>query len=216
MSFYRRYLEAQRLALESIKVTQAVGVQLNPEEGFECFCAMSKGVQESGGKQYLIGNGASAAFADHMALDWTKNGGVPTMSFASAALLTAMGNDLGFEEVFSAPLSWYAKRGDLLVTISSSGNSENILRAIDAARTLGMSVVTLSGLKPDNRSRQLGDLNFYVPAKTYGVVECAHQLLLHLWLDKFTDVSEWNSEGYQDMRCLDSVRELSVRQSGAE
>ena len=48
-----------------------------------------------------------------------------------------------------------------------------------------MSVVTFSGLKPDNKSRKKGDLNFYVPAKTYGIVECAHQVLLHAWLDKY-------------------------------
>jgi len=124
---------------------------------------------------------------------------VPTHAFSNSALLTAMGNDLGFEEAFAAPLSWYAQSGDLLVTISSSGNSANIIKTIETARSKGMSVVTLSGLKPDNKSRQLGDLNFYIPAKTYGIVECAHQVLLHLWLDKFMGVTEWEREGFQNM-----------------
>jgi D-sedoheptulose 7-phosphate isomerase len=111
-----------------------------------------------------------------------------------------MGNDLGYEEAFSAPLSWYASSGDRLVTISSSGNSPNILKTIEVARAKGMSVITFSGLKPDNASRKLGDLNFYIPAKTYGIVECAHQVLLHVWLDMFMGVKEWEKTEEQNMR----------------
>ena len=51
-----------------------------------------------------------------------------------------------------------------------------------------MTIVTFTGLKEQNKSRSLGDLNFYVPAKTYGIVECAHQILLHLWIDMYMDV----------------------------
>lgn len=150
-------------------------------------------------QQYLVRNGASAAFSNQVALDWTKNGGVPTQSFSNAALLTAMGNDLGFEEAFSAPLSWYGKSGDLLITIGSSGNSVNILKAIKMAPSKRMGVVTV-GLKPNNASRRLRDLNFYIPAKTHGIVECAHQVLLHLWLDKFMGVKEWEKTAEQNMR----------------
>jgi D-sedoheptulose 7-phosphate isomerase len=67
------------------------------------------------------------------------------------------------------------------------------------AREKGMGVVTFSGLKPDNQSRKMGDLNFYIPAKTYGIVECAHQVLLHVWLDKYMGVVEWDREGCQNM-----------------
>ena len=63
-----------------------------------------------------------------------------------------------------------------------------------------MKVVTFSGLRPDNISRKLGDLNFYIPAKTYGIVECAHQVLLHLWLDQYMQIYEWEREEYQNMR----------------
>jgi D-sedoheptulose 7-phosphate isomerase len=198
-SYYKNYLHAHDAALAGLKITDKAGTGLDHDAGFDQLCEMSKTVGGAGRQQYLVGNGASAAFSNHMALDWTKNGGVPTQSFANAALLTAMGNDLGFDEAFSAPLGWYGKRGDLLVTISSSGNSANILNAIEMARSKEMPVVTLSGLKPDNKSRQLGDLNFYIPAKTYGIVECAHQVLLHLWLDKYMGITEWDREGFQDM-----------------
>jgi D-sedoheptulose 7-phosphate isomerase len=186
--------------LRGLEITGTDGESLGFEAGFEQFCELTRKVQQSGHQQFLCGNGASAAFSNHMALDWTKNGGVPTHSFSDSALLTAMGNDLGYEEAFSAPLSWYGVSGDQLVAISSSGNSPNILRTIAMARSKGMPVITLSGLKPDNASRKLGDLNFYIPAKTYGVVECAHQILLHVWIDKFMGITEWDRKQEQNMR----------------
>ena len=199
-NYYKYYLDAHHAALEHLEITDRGGASIGHDEGFDVLCEMSRQIRESGRKQYMIGNGASAAFANHMALDWTKNGGVPSHAFANSALITAMGNDLGYEEVFSAPLSWYAKSGDLLVAISSSGNSPNIINTIEVARSKGLKVITLSGLKPSNASRGLGDVNLYIPAKTYGVVECAHQVILHVWLDKFVGVAEWSRESFQNMR----------------
>lgn len=198
-NYYTRYRQTIDQALAGLEVTDANGAPLNQDAGIAEVCVISEKVRDAGGKQVLCGNGASAAFASHMALDWTKNGRVPTMAFSDPALLTAMGNDLGYEEVFSAPLGWHGQQGDLLVTISSSGNSPNILRVIEKAREIGMGVVTLSGLKPNNASRKTGDLNFYIPAKTYGIVECAHQVLLHIWLDHFMGITEWDRDDCQDM-----------------
>ena len=199
-NYYKNYLNAHDAALAGLEITDRGGALLDQDAGFDKLCEISAQIRDAGRKKYLCGNGASAAFANHMALDWTKNGGVPTHSFSDSALLTALGNDLGYEEAFAAPLSWYAKSGDLLVTISSSGNSPNIIKTIEVARSKGMGVVTFSGLKPDNGSRQLGDVNCYIPAKTYGIVECAHQVLLHVWLDKFMGITEWERDGFQDMR----------------
>jgi D-sedoheptulose 7-phosphate isomerase len=197
--YYKNYLDAHDKALASLEITDRGGAQLGHDLGFDKLCEVSAQIQCEGRTKYLVGNGASAAFANHMALDWTKNGGVPSHAFANVPLLTAMGNDLGYEEVFSAPLSYYASSGDLLITISSSGNSANIVKTIETARAKGMGVVTLSGLKPDNKTRQMGDLNLYIPAKTYGIVECGHQVLLHAWLDKFMGISEWDRDGFQNM-----------------
>lgn len=199
-NYYKNYLNAHDAALAGLEVTDRGGALMDQDAGFDKLCEISAQIRDAGRNKYMAGNGASAAFANHMALDWTKNGGVATHSFSDSALLTALGNDLGYEEAFSAPLSWYAKSGDLLVTISSSGNSPNIIKTIEVARSKGMGVVTFSGLKPDNASRQLGDVNLYIPAKTYGIVECAHQVLLHVWLDKFMGVTEWGRDGFQNMR----------------
>ena len=96
------------------------GEGVDAEVAFDLVCDKVGGIGKSGRNMFLCGNGASAGFANHIALDWTKAGGIPTFSFSDSALLTAMGNDLGYERAFSAPLGWYAKDGDLLVTISSS------------------------------------------------------------------------------------------------
>jgi D-sedoheptulose 7-phosphate isomerase len=199
-SYYQSYVSSMDSALRGLEITDSTGKSLSHEEGFELLYAVTRKVADNGLKQYLCGNGASASFANHMALDWTKNGGIPTHSYSDSALLTAMGNDLGYEEVFSAPLSWYAKPGDQLVAISSSGNSPNIVRTIGVAREKEMGVITFTGLKPDNTCRALGDLNLYIPAKTYGIVECAHQILLHVWLDQYMGICEWEREAAQNMR----------------
>ena len=137
---------------------------------------------------YFAGNGGSAMIASHMAADASKNGGLRGVAFNDAALLTAVSNDITFEDVFALPLARLGRRGDLLMTISSSGNSPNIVRALETARRIGMHLVTLSGKQPQNRSRALGDLNFYVPADRYGWVECAHQLIIHYWFDQYLNV----------------------------
>lgn len=198
--FFTSFNDCVHTAVRALEASDRGGGAITPLQALVELARISGEVRGRGRKQYLVGNGASAAFASHMALDWTKNAGVPSVAFTNAALLTAMGNDLGYEEAFCAPLSWYAKSGDLLIAISSSGNSPNILRTIEMARSKGMGVITLTGLRQDNRARALGDLNLYVPAKTYGVVECAHQILLHMWLDHFIGVAEWHQQECQNMR----------------
>lgn len=199
-NYHSSYLSAFNVALGAVEITHEGGRRFEPEEAFEEWCGMIAALRASQRRQFMCGNGASSTLSNHLALDWSKNAGVITMAFSDSALLTAVGNDLGYEEVFATPLRWHAQKADMLVTISSSGNSPNVLRAIEIARELGLSVVTLSGLRPDNKSRALGDLNFYVPAKTYGVVECVHHVLLHLCLDRFMGVKEWEITREQDLR----------------
>jgi len=116
-----------------------------------------------------------------------QNGGILTYTVSETSHLTAISNDLSFEDVFSYRIKKMCTENDMLITISSSGNSPNVISAIKAARGLGMFVVTLSGMSPDNKSRKLGDLNFYIPLDTYGLVESAHALLLHYWLDLYLE-----------------------------
>lgn len=196
--YSQKYLQSMSTTLAQTEAsigTESTDLQTALDRSIEII----KKVQSSNGTQFFLGNGASAAFAEHMALDWTKNGGVRSQNPSSSVLLTALANDISFQDSFAVYIDRYAKTGDVIVTISSSGNSENVIRAISAARKLGCSVITLSGLKPDNTSRKLGDVNFYSPARTYGIVECAHQVLLHMLIDAFMGIEEWERSGYQNM-----------------
>ena len=99
-------------------------------------------------------------------------------------------NDLSFEDIFSYRIDRILSEKDILVTISSSGNSPNIVKAIKTGRKKDSYIITLSGKSSDNQSRKLGDLNFYVPLDTYGLVESAHSVILHAALDYFLEKYE--------------------------
>jgi D-sedoheptulose 7-phosphate isomerase len=199
MNFYQNYRNALSHALECVECTDKDGNLIDAQTAIDRLSALSRSTKETGNRQFLCGNGASAAFASHMASDWTKNAGVPTHCFSDHAILTAAVNDVGPDAMFAVPLRGYASQGDLLCTISSSGNSPNIIAALEEAGRIGLTRITLSGLKPDNASRRMGDVNLYVPAKSYGIVECAHQVLLHAWIDAYLGVEEWSLTTEQNL-----------------
>lgn len=132
---------------------------------------------------FFIGNGGSSAIASHMTADFMKNGGMNTYSLYDNAVLTCMGNDYGYEYIFSRPLELLGRENDLLIAISSSGESQNIINAIETAKKKNMEVITFTGFKADNRAKQAGDVNVYVPSSKYGMVESIHNLILQQIVD---------------------------------
>jgi D-sedoheptulose 7-phosphate isomerase len=185
METWTGYVETIAEGLRRLAVTDRQGSELSPVDALSRWVAMTHGMAERDGCLFIIGNGGSAGMASHMAADACKNGHLRALALNDAALITATSNDLSYDQVFSLPLERLARKGDLLVTISSSGNSENIVRALETGRSIGLEAVTLSGRRADNRSRRLGDLNFYVPLARYGWAESAHQILLHYWFDQY-------------------------------
>ncbi|NQU83123.1 MAG: HAD-IIIA family hydrolase [Parcubacteria group bacterium] len=150
-----------------------------------------------GKKVIFSGNGGSASVANHKALDFWFTGKIRGLSFSDSSLLTCVSNDFGYSEVFAKPINMFADTGDIFVGISSSGNSENIVRAAEEARARGCKVFTFSGFGEDNRLRQNGDLNFYIESKHYNKVESTHLLLCDCILElivkhkeKFISVNE--------------------------
>src|SRR3954462_1938731 len=103
-----------------------------------------------------------------MAIDYAKNGGVRSVTFNDASSLTCLGNDLGYDQVFAKQVEMQGLKGDVLIAISSSGESRNILNAAEAAHTASCEVITLSGFAPGNTLRRSGDVNFYVSSGVYG------------------------------------------------
>jgi D-sedoheptulose 7-phosphate isomerase len=149
---------------------------------------------------FFFGNGASAAFANHMALDFSKNGKILSRSLSDSAMLTALSNDFSYEEAFVEFLKLEGiNENDLVVTISSSGNSPNIIKVLEYCKDNQIKSLGLSGLKGDNKSIVLADYSIYVPMKTYGMVECIHQIFLHLILDDLMEIYEWERTDFQNM-----------------
>lgn len=132
----------------------------------------------------FIGNGGSNAICSHMMEDYMKIAGKPTLSFTDGALITCFANDYGYEKAMEEWIKFSYQEGDLLVAISSSGESANILNAVKAHQAKGGKVLTLSGFKEDNRLSQTGDVNFQTSVENYGIVECYHQVILHVILDE--------------------------------
>jgi D-sedoheptulose 7-phosphate isomerase len=181
--FVDSYFHDLYAALERVQYTGPRGERLGRAEAYERTLQLAREATARGGKLMFIGNGGSAGIASHMAIDFTKNGQMPAICFNDGAALTCMGNDFGYEEVFSKQLSFHAHQGDALFAISSSGASENILRAVAVARARGCTVITMSGFKADNPLRALGDVNFYIELSEYGMVEVAHTAMIHAVVD---------------------------------
>lgn len=155
-------------------------------------CTFDAGIEEAigiirssapSGKLIFIGNGGSAAISSHMSTDFWKNGGIRAIAFNDSSLLTCVGNDYGYPYIFEKPIEMFADQQDVLIAISSSGRSENILRGAKAARSKGCRIITLSGFDGDNPLSGMGDLNFYVPSGQYGAVEVLHHSICHCILD---------------------------------
>lgn len=173
--------------LSDLKITDERGSILDCQAGFEALLRLTMEAGKKHDNIFLIGNGASASMASHIAADLCKNAHLSTEVFSDSSLLTAVANDVGTDHLFAVPLQRRGKKDDILVAISSSGQSKNILEAVKPARKIGMKIVTFSAMKPDNPLRKLGDLNFYVKAETFGLAESAHAVLLHYWVDMVSD-----------------------------
>ena len=139
--------------------------------------------KENRSQVFFIGNGGSSAIASHMTADFMKNGGMNTYSLYDNAVTTCMGNDYGYEYIFAKPMDFLVKENDLVVAISSSGNSRNIQNAIDIAGKKKAEVVTFTGFGADNKAKQTGNINVYVPARKYGIVESIHNIILQQVVD---------------------------------
>lgn len=134
---------------------------------------------------FFIGNGGSNSICSHMMEDYAKIGRFQSFTFSDPAFITCYSNDYGYENAMKEWLEVYFEEGDLLIAISSSGNSANILNAVDKAIEKGGEVISLSGFKPDNKLRKKGKVNYFLEIENYGVVECFHQVILHAMLDEY-------------------------------
>ena len=137
----------------------------------------------------IFGNGGSAAVASHVSVDLTKNIKVKAMNFNEADLITCFSNDYGYEKWVEKAIEFYADKGDVIILISSSGKSKNMLNACKASRRKKISkIITLTGNKKNNPLSKLGDVNLWVDSNIYNHIENTHQV----WLLSVCDLISLN------------------------
>ena len=170
--YFTNYFKTIYQNLESIESVQ-----------LEQTASMVWATHKAGKKLILAGNGGSAAMASHVAVDFTKAANIRAINFNEADLITCFANDYGYENWVAKALEAYADKGDLVILISSSGKSQNILNAAEKGNEMGLSVITVSGFLKDNPLRKLGDLNLWVDSTEYNIVEMTH----HVWLVAIID-----------------------------
>ena len=171
------YLDGFRRELDRIEASEASGAALELAAGISKAVEVVRELKKRNRKLFIVGNGGSAAIASHLGVDYWKNGQMRAIVLNDPAFLTCISNDYGYPYVFEKQLETLCDGDDGLIAISSSGKSENILRAVKSARSRGLRTITLSGFAPANPLRSLGDLNFYVPSTVYNYVETLHMLL---------------------------------------
>jgi D-sedoheptulose 7-phosphate isomerase len=189
---FQRYITNLSQCLIQTAVSSAAGVALELAEAVNQIMTDARRAHNAGNKLIFVGNGGSAAIASHMATDYSKNGNIRSLALNDSSMLTCLGNDLGYDRVFSKQIELHARHGDLLIAISSSGRSANILNAVSAARTSKCKVVTFSGFTADNPLRSRGDINFYVASDRYGFVEISHLAICHAILDFICEFRDSN------------------------
>jgi len=134
-------------------------------------------------KVILVGNGGSAAMASHVAVDFTKAAKIRAVNFNEADLITCFANDYGYDQWVVEALKAYADAGDIVIFISSSGKSANIINGAIYAKVAGLKSVSLSGFDSNNSLRNLGDIELWANSKNYNFVEMTH----HIWLLSIVD-----------------------------
>ena len=135
-------------------------------------------MRDSGGKLIIAGNGGSAAMASHVAVDFTKAGGIRAINFNEADLITCFANDYGYENWVAEALKAYSDPKDVVILISSSGMSENIVNAAVYCNQNNLTLHTVTGFSAENSLRKMGSENLWVDSTSYNVVEMTH----HIWL----------------------------------
>lgn len=153
-----------------------------------------KETQNSNNKVLIFGNGGSAAIASHFSVDITKNAKIRCLNFNESDLITCFSNDYGFEHWAAKAIDFYGDKGDMLIVISSSGSSKNMINAVKTARKRRFSsVVTLSGFSEDNNLNQLGDVNLWIDSKAYNFIESIHQIWLLAIVDLIIGKREYSA-----------------------
>jgi len=138
-------------------------------------------------KIYVIGNGGSSSIASHVSVDFAKVANVPSNTFNNANLITCFANDYGHENWVKESIKAYIQKNDILILISSSGNSHNIINAAKYCNENNIPLITFSGFDKENHLSKLGDVNIHVNSNNYNYIEMSHHIILVSIVDIFAE-----------------------------
>ena len=173
--FHKEYSKRLSLALS----------QIDPKSLDEVYSSLLKCVK-SGSFIFTCGNGGSSSIAEHLVCDFVKgastNSDIQPKVFPllSTPILTAVANDISYDEVFSFQVAKYSQKNDILLSVSSSGNSENIIKAIEKAKSMDLLTISFVGFD-GGRVKEISDLVVHVEVDNYGLAEDAHHALMHIF-----------------------------------
>ena len=148
----------------------------------------------NGGKILIFGNGGSAAIASHVSVDLTKNARIRSVTFNESDLITCFSNDYGYERWIEKSIDFYADKKDLLILISSSGKSKNMINACKAAKRKKIKIISFTGHSKNNPLSKLSDLSLWINSKAYNFIENTHQLWLLTICDLIIGKKEYSAK----------------------
>ena len=172
MTFFKTFFETLNNEINKIS-----------EENLNDIVSLINETSSNGKKVIIVGNGGSAAMASHVSVDLTKNAGIRCINFNEADLITCFANDYGYENWLYQALKSYSKKKDLVILVSSSGQSLNMINAAKYCNQKKINLITFSGFSQKNKLRKLGKVNFWCDSKSYNKVEMTH----HVWLLMIVD-----------------------------
>ena len=147
---------------------------------------------ENNGRLIFMGNGASASLSSHAATDFTKQAKIPSIAFNDHNLVTALSNDYGYENWISKAIEYYSKSNDMLIFISVSGESTNLINGIKYAKKNKIKTASLTGSNENNTIKINTDISLWVDSKAYNIVECIHTIWITLIIDMFVGHPEYS------------------------
>lgn len=144
--------------------------------------------KKNAGKVWIFGNGGSHATSSHIATDFTKNTKIKMLTISDADQITCFSNDYGYENWISKTLEKYSEKKDIVILVSSSGNSNNMIKAAKFCKKNKLFLITLTGFDKKNKLYPYGDLSIWINSKSYNFVEVAHLQILAYAVDKIAKI----------------------------
>ena len=156
-----------------------------PYKNFQLTINLIEKTKKNNGKIIIVGNGGSSSIASHISVDFTKVAKIKSLTFNNSNLITCFANDYGYDKWVVEAIKSYANKNDILILISSSGTSKNIINAAKYCKKKSINLITLSGFKKNNSLSKYGNINFHINSNQYNFIEMSHHIILVYLVDYF-------------------------------